>query len=133
MDMLVFFILLMITLIDLQEKRIPDVLNLVLLVLSPVCNAFWLADGVLSLLVALLLYAASGKRLGLGDVKLFAVLGAHIGKEHLFELYMLSFFSAALVCILLLARKKISPQGEIAFGPYICLAWLLIRWPILHL
>lgn len=133
MDILVCCILLRILRIDLREKRIPDELNLILLILAVFRNSYWLRDGLLSLALALVLHFVSARRLGLGDVKLFAALGAQLGLEHLVMLYTMTFLSAGLVCCVLLATKKISPQGEIALGPFLALAWFLIRWPILRL
>lgn len=133
MDSLSVWILLRIIRLDVGEKRIPDELNLMLLLLAVFKNPFWARDGLISLILALLLYVASGHRLGLGDVKLYGALSAQLGLEHLWMLYALSFLSAGLVCLLLLLTKKISPQDEIAFGPFIALAWFLIKWPILRL
>lgn len=64
--------------------------------------------------------------LGEGDVKLFAALGALLGWQQTLLLLLLSAAGAAGVGMALLARGKATRKTELAFGPFIVLAALVV-------
>tara|TARA_B100000767_G_scaffold275382_1_gene312076 strand:- start:1676 stop:2470 length:795 start_codon:yes stop_codon:yes gene_type:complete len=64
--------------------------------------------------------------IGFGDVKLGLVLGGLIGIKYSILALYLSFFSAGIAIIILMAFKKLNtPSGQIPFGPYISAGTLL--------
>ena len=66
--------------------------------------------------------------MGMGDVKLFAACAFICGLDNLLFLFFLSFLLAAFVALPLLLRRLWRPdsQAELAFGPYIALATMLL-------
>jgi leader peptidase (prepilin peptidase)/N-methyltransferase len=133
---------------DLLTRIIPDQLVLALL---PGGIALWLIDGfsgrsgwLAGLGLRILAGVAAGaflfacgwlaakimhrEAMGMGDVKLLAACGFLTGLADLPYLFFLSFITAALVAVPMLLKRLHHPdtEPEIAFGPYIALAALLV-------
>jgi leader peptidase (prepilin peptidase) / N-methyltransferase len=140
--------LLLVMVADLKTRIIPDQFILALL---PCALLLWIADSLdgdpawlSGLLLRLLAGLAGGavlfvsgwlgeklmhrESMGMGDVKLLAACGLMTGLSRLPMLLVLSFFSAALVAIPLLVRRIRRPEAgsDMAFGPYVALATLLV-------
>lgn len=66
--------------------------------------------------------------MGMGDVKLIAACGLLVGLQRLPLLLILSFISAAFLALPLLLRRLRHPDrdAEMAFGPFIALAAILV-------
>ena len=66
--------------------------------------------------------------MGMGDIKLLFVSGLLVGLYHIPLLLILSFLTAAFVAVPLLIRMRKRPDSdsEMAFGPYIALATVLV-------
>ena len=65
-------------------------------------------------------YAVPGG-MGMGDVKLAAVLGLYLGFVswmHLLIATMLAFFLGSVVSAVLLIRRRLTLRSSVAFGPY---------------
>lgn len=71
-------------------------------------------------LFALIVYRKEG--MGLGDVKLMGMLGLFFGFTNTIQIFILSFFVAAIISIILLATKIKKTTDYIAFGPFIVIA-----------
>ena len=71
-------------------------------------------------LFALVVYRREG--MGLGDVKLMGMLGLFFGFTNIIQIFILSFFVAAVISIILLATKIKKTTDYIAFGPFIVIA-----------
>lgn len=71
-------------------------------------------------LFALIVYRREG--MGLGDVKLMGMLGLFFGFANIVQIFILSFFVAAIISIVLLATKIKKTTDYIAFGPFIVIA-----------
>ena len=71
-------------------------------------------------LFALIVYRREG--MGLGDVKLMGMLGLFFGFTNIIQIFILSFFVAAVISIILLATKIKKTTDYIAFGPFIVIA-----------
>lgn len=71
-------------------------------------------------LFALIVYRREG--MGLGDVKLMGMLGLFFGFTNIIQIFILSFFVAAVVSIILLATRIKKTTDYIAFGPFIVIA-----------
>jgi leader peptidase (prepilin peptidase)/N-methyltransferase len=150
--------LLLIIVADFKTRIIPDQFTLSLL---PCAALLWVADsatgspGWLTGLFYRLLGGLAGgallflagwlgekimrrEAMGMGDVKLLAACGLLTSITYLPILLILSFVSAACVALPLLLRRLRHPErgSDMAFGPYIALAALLVllfSQPILHL
>ena len=126
--------------IDLAEHRLPNRLTIPLAIVVLVV-AWWGGDSVILVtgftealltagafsLVALL----PSRPLGMGDVKLQAILGFYLGVIA----PGLGIIGAGLSCVIggivaffLLARRKIGPSDALAFGPFMMAATFLCVW-----
>lgn len=77
-------------------------------------------------LVFLLAYVLSRRNLGLGDVKLSAVLGWYLGASLIWwDLIVCLFLSAAYSCIQLF-RKKVKLKDSIPLAPFISFGTILV-------
>lgn len=110
---------------DASDLRVPNVLVLGLLISGAVINTvsgrlspFHLSAGVLAGPAALLLARATTEgRLGWGDVKLSAGVGAHAGWPG--TLVALAAASVLGAADAFLSRKERDIEARIAFGPYL--------------
>lgn len=119
--------------IDQCDRRIP---NDILLVLSAVRIVLWIVEcfvfkGIgLALLFSSLLGMIFGGGLfllahflskggvGMGDVKLFAVIGTYVGGGSIMTVVFLTAAVSAVYSIIMLALKKIKLKEEIPFAPF---------------
>lgn len=150
---LVYFIfgaaLLVVTFIDLRHQIIPDRISLPGIALGLLTSIFLpnltfldsligiAAGGGSLLLVAGGYYLLTKKEgMGLGDVKLLAMMGAFLGWKSILFIIMVGSFSGALVGITLMLIKKKDRKYAIPFGPFLSLGALcyllygqeMIRW-----
>src|SRR5690606_22138663 len=105
-------ILIVVALIDFSHYLIPNRLNGALFVLGLyfIFNniSLWstfVKGGVFFILIFVLFYVVSGGNLGMGDVKLALPLGMLLGSGSLLNFLMITFFSGALVSVVLLLLK----------------------------
>lgn len=140
--------LLLVMVADFKTRIIPDQFTLAVL---PCALLLWLADSLAgnpAWLKGLLLRALAGligggllflcgwiaekllhkEAMGMGDVKLLAACGLLTSLPYLPMLIVMSFLSAALIAVPLLIRRLRNPEAgsDMAFGPYIALAALLV-------
>lgn len=131
--------LIVITFIDLKEMIIPDILVLIILVLSILHKSlnyfiynipFNIINSVLGALIAggifLLIIVLSKGGMGGGDVTLIAALGFILGIKHILLTIFLSFLLGAIISIGLLATKIKTRKDPIPFGPFIILAFFIV-------
>ena len=137
--------------IDIDHQLLPDNITLPLLWLGLVCNYFGLFTDLYSALmgavagygifwlIRVLFRLATGKEgMGLGDLKLLAMLGAWAGWQALANIVFISSLLGALVGIYLVfihRRQRLSwrtlrqESAPISFGPFLALAgWLSLVW-----
>lgn len=137
---LIFFtvmtsVLIVITMIDLDQQLIPDGLILIiaaagvlylLAVQVPRFGMMNLLDNVIGFAVGggvfFFISVVSKGGMGGGDIKLMAVLGLWFGWEKLLFLMLCSFVGGAFISILLLILKRKGRKDAIPFGPFIALA-----------
>jgi leader peptidase (prepilin peptidase)/N-methyltransferase len=69
--------------------------------------------------------------MGHGDFKLLAALGAWFGLQSLLAIVLIASVSALAAALVLLLRKQLPENRQIAFGPFLALAgaWLLFDGP----
>lgn len=127
-------LIIVIAVIDLKTKEIPDELNafglLSGLLFSLLHNTkFSLIDGSLGLLLGsaifLLIAIASGGAMGGGDIKMIGMLGFAVGWKNILLLMLLSFVIGAVISVVLMLLRIKSRKDYIPFGPFIALAYLI--------
>lgn len=131
-----FFLLWVLTFIDLETGLLPNVLTFPGIALG-FGFSFWLGDWQASLIGAvagyavfwlvarLFLWITGREGMGYGDFKLLAMLGAFMGWQALPFIIFVSSLVGALVgsLFLLLARRGL--RTEIPFGPYLAVAGMV--------
>jgi len=123
----IFALLLLISIIDIRQRRIPNlcVLLLLLISLATMPQTFELILLLSSVLVSFLFYLIS--KCGLGDVKLVIVIvncvvgGSNVSRY----LAMVCVISGISIAIHYMRTR--SMKGEIAFAPALCGAVLAVR------
>lgn len=149
LGILLTFLLVVVAVIDLEWRIIPDVFSLGLLgsalVVSPlndllgfrgVERAMSSGMGSVAGYVSAWLMAAVGRRvfrreaLGGGDVKLLAGLGAYLGWRGVFTTWLLSSVLGTILFVSLKARRKMNWGAYLPFGPFLAAgAWAYWMWP----
>ena len=118
-----------ITAIDLRHQIIPDVISLPGIAVGIVAclvtgRVTWL-ESLLGILVGggifLLIILASPQGMGVGDLKLGAMLGAFLGWKLAVVAIMLSVLSGGAVAVALLLLGRKGRKEAIPFGPYLAL------------
>lgn len=126
--------------IDQKNKRIPNRILKVLLAIRGVLLVMeWLMFPKLG--VAIMISAVSGALfgggmfllahclskggVGMGDVKLLAVIGIYMGSDSIMATAFLSVVISAIYSIAMLALKKINLKEEIPFAPFILIGTVL--------
>ena len=123
-------LLIVISLIDLNHKIIPDSLTGAGFVLGIIfiINGGMFFNRLAGAAIGLLLFAGIAlvtNAMGGGDIKLMAVLGLIFGIKGILTVTLLAFISGAIVSLILLTLKIKSRKDEIPFGPFISLAALI--------
>jgi leader peptidase (prepilin peptidase)/N-methyltransferase len=122
--------------IDLEFQILPDIVNIFLLILYIIWTVFFSTYekaiygfilGFAVPYIIALIYEKMAKRegLGMGDVKLFAVLGVFFGPQEIMEILFLSSLLGSVIGILLIVFKKMNKDEGIPFGPYIIISALI--------
>lgn len=127
--------------IDYEKKIIPNkimavmlAIRIFLLIGEIICFPVYWKELLLSaaggfamgFLIFILAYVFSKKSLGLGDVKLAAVMGWYLGASLIWwDLAVCLFFAAAYSCMQL-ARKKIKLKDSIPLAPFIMFGTILV-------
>ena len=123
-------LLIVISLIDLRHKIIPDVL----IITGAVIGFIFIITGnmVLSRLsgaaIGLILFlgiAVITNAMGGGDIKLMAVLGLMFGVKGILFITLFSFVTGAIISLILITLKIKGRKDEIPFGPFISLSALI--------
>lgn len=134
--------LISLTFIDVDHQLLPDNITLPFLWLGLLCNYFGLfTDLYSSLMGAVLGYGIlwiiyqsfkliTGKEgMGLGDLKLLAMLGAWTGWQALATIILIASLLGSVVGLYLIIFRHRQRSMPIPFGPYLALAgWLCLVW-----
>ena len=123
-----------ISLVDLRVHRIPNALCAALVIWALV-QMFWLGQpkpvsatlGVLAAGGLFLAVALVGRgTMGAGDIKLAAALGAILGFPLIFPALACGIIAGGLAALVLIATRRISRKGFMAYGPYLALgSWVI--------
>jgi leader peptidase (prepilin peptidase)/N-methyltransferase len=146
--LLLTWILVALTFIDIDHQLLPDSLTLPLL-WTGLFLSLWAAAGTLSVPVDtrssvigatagyvslwsiyhLFRFATGKEGMGYGDFKLFAALGAWLGWKMLIPVIMIAAVVGAIVGIALLTVRQQNRATPIAFGPFLAAAgWLILMF-----
>lgn len=132
-SLIVFFsIVIIITFIDIDVQLIPN--NLLIISILPII-AFMLfspsnsylshINGAILLALLFLIIGYFGKliykvdSMGMGDVKYAAVIGLLLGWQKGILAFIIAFFSAAVIIVIVSMYKKLSRKQRIPFGPFL--------------
>ncbi len=119
-------ILFLISWVDIRERRIPDGLVFLIIVLG-IISLFYdsgqsifsaLLGGVIYFSILFLIHLASPEGMGWGDVKLAGALGFFLGWQEALLAFLLSFTGAAIIGIILIALKIKGRRDPIPFAPF---------------
>ncbi|HSG00358.1 MAG TPA: prepilin peptidase [Vicinamibacterales bacterium] len=121
---------------DLETQRLPNVITLPGIVLG-LASSVWLPPGIQSSLVGAALGAAipwsirwvwlrakGVEAMGLGDVKMLAMIGAFLGWKQVWLVLLFSSLAGAVVGVLLMVTGRTSLQSRLPFGTFLALAAL---------
>ncbi len=136
------WVLIALSLIDLDTQLLPDVIVLPMLWLGLIASLFTVfTDSSTSIIGAAGGYLAlwsvyhgfklfTGKEgMGHGDFKLLGMLGAWLGWQYLGLIILLSSVVGAFIGITLISLNKQSRDKQIPFGPYLAIAgWIALLW-----
>ena len=127
--------------IDYLKRIIPNLVLLVLVVVQAVLlTVEWaagragiaeifmppVAGGAMTLGLFLLVRVFSKGGIGMGDIKLCAVLGFYLGSSLILVDLIVCFGFSAIYSIVQIIRKKLSIKGQIPFAPFICIGTTLL-------
>lgn len=126
--------------IDRQKKIIP---NGILLFMVCIRLIFWVVEWIiapdvgLAMLISavmgaliggglfLLCYFITRASIGMGDVKLFCVIGLYVGSGVIMTVVFLSVVVSAVYSIVQLVRRKTKLKDEIPFAPFVWIGMIL--------
>ena len=134
--------LISLTFIDIDRQLLPDTITLPFLWLGLLCNYFGLFTdlyssvmgaaagyGIFWLTYQIFKLVTGKEGLGLGDLKLLAMLGAWAGWQALAPIIFLSSLLGSLVGLYLVLFRRRQRSAPIPFGPYLAVAgWLSLVW-----
>ncbi|MBI0472070.1 prepilin peptidase [Pectobacterium parmentieri] len=140
-DLLIFSLLIPLFFIDLDSMLLPDRLTLLVLVyalllaglgeghtdFSDAVAAAALGFGLPWLLDRFYVWRHGREGMGMGDMKLFAGIGAWLGCQALLHIMVLASLSAIVVVLVLRRKKRYEP---FAFGPYVIVAALILYFAV---
>lgn len=111
---------------DLKHYIIPDVIIYPAIVLSFFFSSFEILSLVGAVFFLSIVLVSRGKWMGMGDVKLAVFMGFVLGWPEILSALLLSFILGATVGIILIILKRKKLKSEIPFGPFLCLATLIM-------
>ena len=130
--MIFFSIVIIITFIDIDVQLIPN--NLLLISILPIMAYILISQsnsylshiiGAILLALLFLIIGYIGKliykvdSMGMGDVKYAGVIGLLLGWEKGILAFVIAFFSAAAIIVIMSMYKKLSRKQRIPFGPFL--------------
>jgi leader peptidase (prepilin peptidase) / N-methyltransferase len=125
--------LLVVALIDLDHKIIPDVITLPGMVLGLVLSPWALIPTPLASFIGLLagglffyiVAVVSKGGMGGGDIKLIAMIGAFLGWQGVFFTIFVGALAGSVVGMILMITKKKGRKDKVPFGPFLSFAAIL--------
>ncbi|MCM1161039.1 MAG: A24 family peptidase [Roseburia sp.] len=75
--------------------------------------------------IFLIAYYISKKGIGMGDVKLIAVIGFYTGASVLYGIMIISLLCCVVYSVVQLIRRKLTTKDFVAFGPFVAIGTVL--------
>lgn len=129
--LIIFSLLIMIFVVDLENKIIPDEFVFMGMIISilylVIINGYLLFSGILAgflcaLILLLIHLFTKGRGMGLGDVKFAVWGGMFIGLRLSMVWLLLAFLTGGVAGIILILLRKAGMKDQIAFGPFLVFA-----------
>lgn len=129
--------LIIVTVIDLEYKIIPDVITLPGIIIGLILSLFILPIPFINSLIGImtgggffyLIALVSRGGMGGGDIKLIAMIGAFLGWEGTLVTILMGSLIGSIIGIALIITKKKKRRDPIPFGPFLALgAVISIFW-----
>ncbi|BES65341.1 A24 family peptidase [Gottschalkiaceae bacterium SANA] len=127
LNWMLFSFLIVIFIVDYKEMIIPDEFNIGIAILAIVKMGLTqsyrtelLGFAVCGLSILLIVVLTNG--MGMGDTKMFAVLGLWFGLKNGLFVLLFSIVIGAILSVILLATKVKTRKDKIPFGPFISIA-----------
>ena len=126
---------LLVTIIDIRWKMIPDLLvvpgflgsSAVRIVDDPRTGVGYLLTGIVMIGVLGAVWFFSGGKMGLGDVKLAGYVGTVLGSHRIVVAIFFTGVISLVVCLPLIALRKLDWSTRVAFGPFLLAgSWIAI-------
>ena len=122
--------LIIITVVDIKHKIIPDIITLPGIVLGLIAGSFLnglkdsliglFAGGGSFLIISEIYYRVRGAvGMGGGDIKFVAAIGALLGWQQIILVIFISAFMGSLIGLVGLAGKKLNSLSQVPFGPFL--------------
>jgi prepilin signal peptidase PulO-like enzyme (type II secretory pathway) len=116
-----------VTIYDIKEKKIPDILILlgfilvipVKLIISDRLSLWFLLDALLGFLFFAAVWFVTRGKIGLGDAKLSALLACGLGLPGWILAVFISSFTGSAVGLFLIKTKKMRQDEEMPFAPFL--------------
>ncbi len=123
-------LMIVIALIDFDLQIIPNVLSLPGMILGVILSYDRIFESMLGmavgfLIIYLIVWLSRGG-MGMGDAKLLAMIGAFAGWQVVIYTLFLGSFLGSIVGGIMILAKKAGRKTAIPFGPYLCLAAILV-------
>lgn len=125
--------LLLIAVIDLRTRLIPDLLTAIVFAAGLFLQWFrygelpWLGPVIGVAFFGLQWLVSRGRWIGSGDILLAGAIGALVGTAHgMVWVILLAYITGSLTAVGLLATKRLNRRDMIPFGPFLVLAALLV-------
>ena len=126
--------------VDIKERTIPNpcilalfVVRSVLLVYEVISNAEFWSDALLYPIIGMLISGGvigfamliSRGGIGMGDLKLFLIVGYYVGSRQIFAVMFYTFLISAIMGLVLLATGKAKPKDTMPMAPFVSAGILL--------
>lgn len=113
---------------DLKYYKVPNVVNLLLLLLVVAYKVYskeyildYLLPGSIAFITLFLIYIFSKGKLGMGDIKYSSIMAAYFGYRFWIGSLLYASVTALIISIALLIIKKIKRDTRIPFMPFLVL------------
>jgi len=117
---------------DIRYKKVPNIINLLLLVLiiigklynqQPLLPALF--SGIAAFVVFILIYTVSKGGIGMGDCKYTAIIAFQFGYYFWLQSIVICSIAALSISVPLLILKKIDKKTRIPFIPFLTFGWFI--------
>lgn len=127
------YALVVISFIDYKLKIIPNKITYPGIIIGLILSLFFkhikFISSLLGILIPSVLFLMIAfiyqKGLGMGDVKLVAMIGTFIGWQYTLMSIFIGSFIAVIIIIILIALNVIDPREQIPFGPFISIGSII--------